>query len=169
MRGVVSLAAALAIPLTLKSGEAFPHRNLILFITFTVILLTLLIQGLTLPYIIERSHIFDQAAEMEDEEAKHRVKKQLISETVRLLKARQEGMAEEDVHLQRMIAQWEHKINNPEQVKMSESTKLAYLELLEGQRLFLSDLNRNDAEVHDEVIRLHIYQIDLEEERVRLL
>jgi len=169
MRGVVSLAAALAIPLTLKSGEAFPHRNLILFITFTVILLTLLIQGLTLPYIIERSHIFDQAAEMEDEEAKHRVKKQLISETVRLLKARQEGMAEEDVHLQRMIAQWEHKINNPEQVKMSESTKLAYLELLEGQRLFLSNLNRNDAEVHDEVIRLHIYQIDLEEERVRLL
>ncbi|MNQ77529.1 hypothetical protein D3C85_923990 [compost metagenome] len=93
----------------------------------------------------------------------------MISETVRLLKARQEGMAEEDVHLQRMIAQWEHKINNPEQVKMSESTKLAYLELLEGQRLFLSDLNRNDAEVHDEVIRLHIYQIDLEEERVRLL
>lgn len=47
MRGVVSLAAALAIPVTLDNGEAFPHRNLILFITFIVILLTLLVQGLT--------------------------------------------------------------------------------------------------------------------------
>ena len=60
MRGVVSLAAALAIPLVLqKSGEPFPHRNLILFITFMVILLTLLIQGLTLPHFIKRSGLFN--------------------------------------------------------------------------------------------------------------
>ncbi|GGB11149.1 Na+/H+ antiporter [Puia dinghuensis] len=52
MRGVVSLASALAIPLTLPGGDAFPHRNLILFITFCVILSTLVVQGLTLPLII---------------------------------------------------------------------------------------------------------------------
>jgi CPA1 family monovalent cation:H+ antiporter len=51
MRGVVSLAAALAIPVTLENGTPFPYRNLILFITFVVILLTLLVQGLTLPYL----------------------------------------------------------------------------------------------------------------------
>ena len=52
MRGVVSLASALAVPLTLSNGESFPHRNLILFITFIVILFTLVLQGLSLPYII---------------------------------------------------------------------------------------------------------------------
>jgi CPA1 family monovalent cation:H+ antiporter len=52
MRGVVSLASALAIPLTLTSGESFPHRNLILFITFVVILFTLVLQGLSLKPLI---------------------------------------------------------------------------------------------------------------------
>jgi len=49
MRGVVSLAAALSIPLLINEGQPFPHRNLILFITFIVILVTLVVQGLTLP------------------------------------------------------------------------------------------------------------------------
>jgi CPA1 family monovalent cation:H+ antiporter len=53
MRGVVSLASALSIPLLLTNGEAFPHRNLILFITFVVILVTLVFQGLTLPLVIK--------------------------------------------------------------------------------------------------------------------
>jgi monovalent cation/hydrogen antiporter len=51
MRGVVSLASALAIPLTL-AGDVFPHRNLILFITFVVILVTLVLQGLSLKPLI---------------------------------------------------------------------------------------------------------------------
>ena len=46
MRGVVSLAAALAIPIALPGGEGLPHRNLILCITFIVILITLVFQGL---------------------------------------------------------------------------------------------------------------------------
>src|SRR5436190_4440152 len=54
MRGVVSLAAALSIPVLLKSGEPFPHRSLILFITFIVILVTLVFQGLTLPWLIRK-------------------------------------------------------------------------------------------------------------------
>lgn len=53
MRGVVSLATALSIPLLLTDGTAFPHRNLIIFITFVVIFVTLVFQGLTLPLIIK--------------------------------------------------------------------------------------------------------------------
>lgn len=53
IRGVVSLAAALSIPLT-AGGAAFPHRDLILFITFVVILVTLVGQGLTLPWLVAR-------------------------------------------------------------------------------------------------------------------
>src|SRR6185295_9430707 len=52
VRGVVSLAAALAIPLTLANGAPFPNRDLILFITFGVILLTLVGLGLMLPSVI---------------------------------------------------------------------------------------------------------------------
>lgn len=52
MRGVVSLAIAFSIPLTVNGGEGFPERNLILFLTFTTVIGTLVIQGLTLPPLI---------------------------------------------------------------------------------------------------------------------
>jgi CPA1 family monovalent cation:H+ antiporter len=52
VRGIVSLAAALAIPFTTDSGEPFPQRDLILFLTFSVILVTLVGQGLMLPTVI---------------------------------------------------------------------------------------------------------------------
>lgn len=52
MRGVVSLATALSIPLLISDNVAFPQRNLIIFITFVVIFITLVVQGLTLPFVI---------------------------------------------------------------------------------------------------------------------
>lgn len=54
MRGIVSLAAALALPLTLPDGQPFPQRDLIVFLTFVVIAVTLVLQGLTLPLLIRR-------------------------------------------------------------------------------------------------------------------
>ena len=69
MRGVVSLAAALALPLTvLKTGERFPHRDLIIFITFGVILVTLVLQGLTLPAVIRWLRLENVADAGDDEE-----------------------------------------------------------------------------------------------------
>jgi monovalent cation/hydrogen antiporter len=52
VRGIVSLAAALAIPFTVDSGAPFPRRNLILFVTFAVILVTLVVQGLLMPAVV---------------------------------------------------------------------------------------------------------------------
>ena len=52
MRGIVSLAAALALPLTTNNGAPFPHRDSIVFLTFGAILVTLVLQGLTLPALI---------------------------------------------------------------------------------------------------------------------
>ena len=54
MRGVVSMALALAIPLTLPDGSAFPHRHLVVYLSFCVILSTLVVLGLTLPWIIRK-------------------------------------------------------------------------------------------------------------------
>jgi CPA1 family monovalent cation:H+ antiporter len=71
MRGAVSLAAALAIPLTTDAGRAFPERDLIIFLTFCVILGTLVVQGLTLPAVIRAFHLEpDHLAEEEDARAR---------------------------------------------------------------------------------------------------
>ncbi len=62
MRGVVSLAAAMALPLTVEGGAPFPGRDLLLFLTFAVILTTLVGQGLTLPLLIRRLGIGDDGS-----------------------------------------------------------------------------------------------------------
>jgi CPA1 family monovalent cation:H+ antiporter len=67
MRGVVSLAAALALPLTLPDGTPFPERNLLIFLTFAVILATLVGQGLTLPLFIRRLGIAADGGQAHEE------------------------------------------------------------------------------------------------------
>jgi hypothetical protein len=66
------LAAALSIPLTVDGGAPFPDRELILFLTFAVIFVTLVVQGLSLPAVIRRLHISDDGA-AESEELKARL------------------------------------------------------------------------------------------------
>jgi CPA1 family monovalent cation:H+ antiporter len=71
MRGAVSLAAALALPLQTDAGDPFPGRELILFLTFAVILATLVGQGLTLPFVIRGLGLEDDGNEArEDAEAR---------------------------------------------------------------------------------------------------
>ena len=68
MRGVVSLATALAVPLTMAGGKVFPHRDEILFLTFMVILVTLLVQGLTFPYIVWKLNVREEDANRLEQE-----------------------------------------------------------------------------------------------------
>ena len=72
MRGVISLAAAFALPFVLPNGNPFPGRNYILFFTFAVILVTLVFQGLTLPILIRKLGIKDDRS-TDEEERKARV------------------------------------------------------------------------------------------------
>jgi CPA1 family monovalent cation:H+ antiporter len=73
MRGAVSLAAALALPLQTDAGAALPGRHLIQFITFAVILVTVVGQGLTLPFLIRRLGVIEDDTEEEDEEIRARL------------------------------------------------------------------------------------------------
>ncbi|MCF3107572.1 Na+/H+ antiporter [Niabella sp. CC-SYL272] len=165
MRGVVSLAAALAIPVILN-GSPFPQRNLILFITFIVILLTLLLQGLTLPYFIKRVGFVQFSGTLNEEEGTHKAKTLLLKETLRILKEKeQEGL--NDPHLSHMVEQWERKLKEPEKFRITETSKNAYLELLDLQRRFLATLHHEDPEIHSDIINRLIHQVDLEEERIR--
>ena len=74
MRGAVSLAAALAIPLTTDAGTPFPERDLIVFLTFAVILSTLVFQGLTLPAVIRLLRVEADDEDERREEAKVRIR-----------------------------------------------------------------------------------------------
>ena len=67
MRGAVSLAVALALPMTTDTGGGFPHRDLIVFLTFSVIFFTLVVQGLSLPALIRRLGVRDDAADADEE------------------------------------------------------------------------------------------------------
>ncbi|MGH8623520.1 MAG: Na+/H+ antiporter, partial [Burkholderiales bacterium] len=68
MRGIVSLAAALALPLTLEGGAPFPGRDLIIFLTFVVIAVTLVLQGFSLALLIRVLHVGTDWSEHEEEQ-----------------------------------------------------------------------------------------------------
>jgi Na+/H+ antiporter len=72
MRGAVSLAAALSIPAHIAGGGAFPQRDLIIFVTFSVIVLGLLLQGLTLPALVRATGLGRDPGDDEAEEARGR-------------------------------------------------------------------------------------------------
>jgi monovalent cation/hydrogen antiporter len=65
-RGAVSLAAALAVPGTLRNGDPFPDRDLIVFTTCVVILLTIIVQGTTLPAVVRWAHLPEDTARAEE-------------------------------------------------------------------------------------------------------
>lgn len=168
MRGVVSLAAALAIPVSLADGTDFPYRNLILFITFLVILLTLLIQGLTLPYFITRSRVFDSFLEEPEETAKQKLRSGLQDHTYQFLKNKYDNELQGHAGMQKLLHHWEEKTKASDEDWMNEQTKLVFLEMLESQRKYLVNLNK-EPHIDEEVIRWQLYLIDLEEERIKTL
>jgi len=169
MRGVVSLAAALAIPIAFDNGMAFPHRDLILFITFEVILLTLLVQGLTLPYFIKRAGAFGERINKENEESvRQKVKQDLKMHSYQFLKNKYDNGLNGNAGVEKLLKHLEEKSKATDDSWMNEKTKSIFMELLESQRLYLSELNK-DVSVSEEVIRQQLYQIDLEEERLRMI
>lgn len=169
MRGVVSLAAALSIPIYLDNGSAFPQRNLILFITFICILLTLLIQGLTLPVIIGRWKLFSAFTNDEQELQKRAdMKLGLRSHIYETIRSRHADKVDAHPKLQHILKLWEERQHAGEDHQMNDEIKGILVDLLESQRQYLIELNR-DPSVDEDIIRRQLYQIDLEEERLKVI
>lgn len=169
MRGVVSLAAALAIPITLANGVEFPQRNLILFITFVVILLTLVVQGLTLPVLIRRSRVFEQFPGHDlEEQTRQKMKHGLRQHVYQFLKEKHDGELHGKAGMEHFLKLWEKRAENQEDGWMNEETKAMFVELLESQRKYLTELNK-DPDIDEEIIRTQLHQIDLEEERLKII
>ena len=168
MRGVVSLASALAIPVSLDTGGAFPQRNLILFVTFVVILFTLLVQGLTLPYLITRSRLYDGLLDESEELTKQTIQQGMNQHVYQFLSTKYDHEPGDHLDRETFIKQWEERAQSGDSRWVNEKTKVIFVELLESQRQYLTRLNKN-LSIDEALIRQQLFQIDLEEERLKIL
>lgn len=169
MRGVVSLAAALSIPVQLADGTAFPQRNLILFITFIVILTTLLLQGLTLPWLIKKFNISDPDYTIPDEEMYNKLRRQLSIQALEYLKSNYSTEFSRQSLLQQIARKWEdNKVLNDNDAVMPEEAKTIYRDILNRQREWLTAKNKEEN-IDEEIIRKHLLYLDIEEEKLTLL
>ena len=171
IRGVVSLAVALAVPLTLPNGEGFPHRDLILFVTFGVIFVTLVGIGLTLPFVVKLLGLSKSGKleAIQEREAEIAARREII-EAARgsldtIIKARNlpEGLARflEARHETRMRALPEPP---QEEGQFTPATQGASLvrEIITIERTHLHKLLR-DGKITDETRRRIERDLDLEE------
>ncbi len=172
MRGAVSLAAALAIPLETDAGTPFPGRELIIFLTFTVILVTLVGQGLALPYVIDALDV-----EADDLEEREETKARIHAAEAALLRL-EELVAEDwvrpdtadrmrglyDFRRSRFAARWDGGDDSS-----IEERSLAYQrlrrELLVAEREAVVEL-RGSGRISNEVMLRVQRDIDLEAERL---
>jgi CPA1 family monovalent cation:H+ antiporter len=170
MRGVVSLAAALSIPTELSPGVAFPHRNLILFITFVVILTTLVVQGLTLPHLLRRMNMtaYDKDL-MPEEEADIHLIKGMSQHAADHIQGNYAAELEAHEFLRHMLDKWTNKTQSAKDPHLSPEAKTIYIDLLNQQRIWLLQQNRAQQHIDEELVRKHLMKIDLEEERLRYL
>jgi CPA1 family monovalent cation:H+ antiporter len=174
MRGAVSLAAALALPLVTATGQPFPERNLIVLMTFAVIFATLVLQGLTLPSLIRRLGVTADGTE-EQEETRGR-----IGATDAAL-ARLEELAAEDwtrddtVERMRGLYQFRRRrlkaragfVEDDGYQDRSLAYQRLVRELLEAQRRAIVRL-RNQGVISNEVMHRIERDLDLEDSRLEI-
>jgi CPA1 family monovalent cation:H+ antiporter len=170
MRGVVSLAAALSIPIQLSDGVPFPHRNLILFITFIVITATLLLQGLTLPWIIKKIDLPDYHDYVPDHDAEIILKRGLAQKALHHLNTAFGDKLDHHSSLRYLINKWEAKANGDDaELDMPEESRAIYLDVIRKQREWLLKKNSDEGHIDEEVIRRYLQQLDIEEEKLKYM
>jgi CPA1 family monovalent cation:H+ antiporter len=172
MRGVVSLAAALALPLTIDgTDEPFPNRELIIFLTFSVIFSTLVIQGLTLRPLIRILGITSDGIEAKEETEARLLLASSVIEHIEENYAL--GLSDEvlnqiktkyEIRIQRIRKDQEQRRMDDGQI--NEFHRIQQ-ELLDKERSVILGL-RSAGKVSDEVMRKIEYELDLEETRLIL-
>ncbi|QES89290.1 Na+/H+ antiporter [Rhizosphaericola mali] len=175
MRGVVSMAAAMAIPFTLKSGMSLPDRSLVLYLTFCVILVTLIPLGLTLPWLIKKLKISPYSVDMEEYEIRNSV----VSHTISYIEENLSLM--NDDLLNNIKSKYEVKYNRlqrtdlpsnyfgngkllPNQI-FNEFTKVQ-IELINIERQEIEKMHSTGK--NEEILRKMIFELDLEETRLQI-
>jgi Na+/H+ antiporter len=172
MRGVVSLATALALPLTTQNGAPFPYRGQLIFLAFVVVLVTLVVEGLTLGPLIRAFGLNGDGGDVAKEEQAARLAvvkagqarvRSLLSEPW-LPKARAEALV---TSLEERRLRLESKVAKGGEAE--KGTGIGYRrlmhELIDAQRKELVRL-RDEGLIGDEVLHRIEFQLDVEEARV---
>ncbi|GAA4069013.1 MULTISPECIES: Na+/H+ antiporter [Streptomyces] len=173
MRGVVSLAIAFSIPLTTADGSAFPARNLVLFLTFTTVIGTLVVQGLTLPPLIRLLKLPGR-----DTQAETLAEAQAQSEASQAAEARLDELLADPrstlpppladrlrtVLERRRNAVWERlgAVNEVTGESADATYRRLSREMIEAERKVFVSL-RDDRRIDDEMMRTLLRRLDLEE------
>jgi len=178
IRGVISLAAALSLPMLLPDGSAFPARNLIIYLTFCVILVTLLFLGLPLPGIIRKLKIQTHSLVAEEYE----VRKAILNATIHHLDQNIENIKDE--FREKIKRKYDYKLQRiqktdlppgyfgnikptmtPENI-FNEYSQLE-VNVINVERRLLQNMYRK-GKVGDEIVRKIERELDLEEGRLAL-
>jgi Na+/H+ antiporter len=174
MRGAVSLAAALAIPQTIDGGGAFPQRDLIVFLTYAVILVTLLLQGLTLPGVIKVLAVEDDG-NLAQRESKARI---LAARAAldRIEELREQDWVRDDTadrmrgiydfRIRRFSARFDEDDDGAID-RQSEAYQRLRRKVLEAERAEIIRL-RNVGKINDEIMRRIERDLDLEDTRLEV-
>jgi monovalent cation/hydrogen antiporter len=169
VRGVVSLAAALAVPLTTDIGMPFPYRNLILFVTFGVIVVTLVGQGLLMPGIVRWLGLATHAAD--EHEREHKAELTARSQALKVAQRRLEQLAANEAISPEVLAILSarhdyrtQRFPDPSRNELDVVVAAAELrsELIAAEREYIYGLLR-DGQITDEGRRRIERELDLEE------
>jgi Na+/H+ antiporter len=170
MRGVIALAAAIALPQALADGSPFPQRNLIVFLAFCVIFVTLVLQGLTLPWLVRILGIADQAGPNLEE---HNARKEMLEAALAYIEGeRTKNVTEFTAIYEDLTKHYRHRLtdvigkgNNEEEgisPKHHERLERISRELLRLERQTAVRL-RNEGRINDETLRTLEHELDLRE------
>lgn len=174
MRGVVALAAAYSLPLRLSDGRPFPQRSFIIFLTFSLILVTLVFQGLSLPWLIRTLGLSQQDNSVcEEGEARHL----LLQAAIQFLNDRKDSVSNErELHFyDDLLHHYEHKITEIDPCGPDGTTPNGDSSNMTSEGLLLETIRREREELNllratgrigDAVHRNLERELDLSESRL---
>ncbi len=170
MRGVIALAAAIALPQVMRDGSPFPQRNLIVFLAFCVILVTLVLQGLTLPWVVRVLGIAEKpGSNLEEERARREV---LEAALAYMEEARRSDGPESDEIYDDLMGHYQQKLfaltrageEEPIGYRPEDHKQYSRIsrQVLSAERAALARL-RDQGRISDAVLRTLEYELDLRE------
>jgi CPA1 family monovalent cation:H+ antiporter len=168
MRGVVTLAAAAGIPLVTATGDAFPGRDAIQVVAFVVTVGTLLIQGLTLPWLIGALRISDPKEEAAREHQRKRGDELARQATIAALTAFRDRQTDEkprkmaEMMLKRTSLEAQRAAAEPGVAGDDDELQALASEIITARRAALVKA-RDDRLLDDEVMREMLEQMDFEQ------
>jgi Na+/H+ antiporter len=169
MRGVIALAAAIGLPQTLADGSPFPQRNLIIFLAFCVIFVTLVLQGLTLPWLVRVLGVADPAGPNLEEDA---ARKEILEVALAYLDNERKNDSTEFAPLyEDLTGHYRHRLtdvigreNDESDISPEHHERLSRVsrELIQLERRCAVRL-RNEGRINDETLRQIEHELDLRE------